>query len=563
MDASWERLKEGWVAVNERMAKLGLSPRTSDEGAVKLNVGGTNVTVSLHLLAETEGFEDSTLFALLEGVWGKDLIPRDASGRIVLDESPACIKHIMHTMLRDSTVNGAAGRASKRAKRVSENAAHSTVAIDEVPCLIYTAHVMRLPGSVPTSSKYPSMNGASTILEPFEIAPFAAKIREWVGGSTEDMTLIYRATRDGFDTKLFTPGGKEDIKSHVVSLIRVSSGEGVDDDSVVGGYSILPWGSGLGSKQTIAAETFLFMLKNGAATRKDVFKPSKWKPFPKEVGQRYTLNERHGACVGANGLFTCLDGTTGNYTLTTRRKAFDVEEGSPFLALDGKRVIDVEVYRYSTPAPPSTTALGTTEPGDTLTDMEAPDIRLFGEIIASSLMEERVVLDRAVKEMETAGARVSAAADALNTMYGPSVAAGEQDTVVELNVRGTRMTTLRSTLQVCPRSALAAMFDAERWPGSGKDKDEYGGRVIDCNPTYFSKILDVLRMRKRASWSRDAKAGKAGEKRGEVAGLVEEGGVVLPGGVHIKEADAEAFGKAVNVYFRGCENFIMDLVQPV
>ena len=64
-----------------------------------------------------------------------------------------------------------------------------------------------------------------------------------------------------------------------------------------------------------------------------------------------------------------------------------------------------------------------------------------------------MILDRAVKEKESVGAKISAAVGALQTVYGPTVvaatvaAAGEQDTVVELNVRGTRRTTLRSTLQ--------------------------------------------------------------------------------------------------------------------
>ncbi|CAM9635236.1 unnamed protein product, partial [Laminaria digitata] len=84
--------------------------------------------------------------------------------------------------------------------------------------------------------------------------------------------------------------------------------------------------------------------------------------------------------------------------------------------------------------------------------------------------------------MEVASARVSAAVGAVETVYGPSVAAGEQDPVVELNVRGARMTTLRSTLQACPRSALATMFDEGRWPATDKDKDQDGGRLIDCDP---------------------------------------------------------------------------------
>ncbi|CAM9635306.1 unnamed protein product [Laminaria digitata] len=197
MDTTWEDIKEGWAANNERMVELGLSPRTSDKGAVKLNVGGSNVTVSSHLLAEAEGFKDSILGALLEGIWGKGRIPLDVDGCIVLDESPACVKRLIYTMLGGTNSNGAGPVAAG----MPESAARSALATDEAPCLIYTAHVMGLPGYVPMTPDYVHINGGSTILEPFELAPLGAKIWEWVGSSTEQMTPIYRATRDGFDTK--------------------------------------------------------------------------------------------------------------------------------------------------------------------------------------------------------------------------------------------------------------------------------------------------------------------------------------------------------------------------
>ena len=544
LDMAWAKLEEGWKETNERMITLGVRPRTAEEGMVKLNVGGSIVNARWHLLAETKGFEDSILGALLEGVWGEGRVPRDADGRIVLDESPACIKHIVHAML--------SGRATSVAVGMPESAALSAVAVDEVPCFIYTAHVMGLPRSVPAHGRYLKMNNSSTVLEPFEVAPLGAKIREWVGSSTEQMTLIYRGTRDGFDARSIDPTCSED-RPYTVSLVRVSSGQG-DDDSIVGGYSVLPWGRGNRSKQTITAETFVFMLKDGGATRESPSKPTKWSVYLNCVGQVFTVKRKGGACIGGKDLCTSLDATTGGCTLLTGRELFTVEEDSPFLALRGKKVVDMEVYRSSTLGPSTTTAPSTPKlDGDVLTDAEAHDIRSFGESIANSLMDERMVLDRAVEEMEVAGARVSAAVGALETVYGPSVAAGEQDAVVELNVRGVRMTTLRSTLQACPCSALAAMFDEERWPATDKDKDEHGGRLIDCDPTCFSKLLDVLRIRKRAWWSQGVK----GERQQE------DSSVALPGGILIKEADAEAFGAAVNMYFPGCENFIMGLVQGV
>lgn len=87
-----------------------------------------------------------------------------------------------------------------------------------------------------------------------------------------------------------------------------------------------------------------------------------------------------------------------------------------------------------------------------------------------------MILDRAAKEKEAAIAMISAAVDALETVYGPSVAVGDQDAVMELDMHGTRMTTLRSKLQAYPCSALNAMFFEDRWPATDQDKDEHGRR---------------------------------------------------------------------------------------
>eukprot|EP00904_Undaria_pinnatifida_P000593 jgi/Undpi1/10534/HiC_scaffold_29.g12984.m1 len=564
LNKTWEELEHGWARINSRMAEFGLRPRTDEESMVKLNVGGSNVTLFWHLLAETEGFSDSILGSLLEGVWGEGRIPRDSDGRIVLDESPACIKHIIvQTMLR------AKGRKDHPAKKSSaeemaESAAHSAVAIDEAPCLTYTACVVGLPGYVPAHSKHVKVDGGSTMLEPFEIAPFSAMIREWVGGSTDEMTLIYRATRDGFGEKFFK-GRCTKHSPNTVSLIRVSPGPGSDDDdSIVGGYCNQAWDEPAGTSPEWSPDaeklSFVFLLKDGTSSRKDLYKPIKYEPVDGTYkGPRILLNTNAGPCFGVGDLITKFSKNPEGCTIETRRETFNIAMDSPFLALNGKRVVDIEVYRCSSlpEYSPKTTAPGTANPGgDALNECECQDIRSFGETIASSLMEERVVLDRAVKEMEGAKARVAAATGALQTVYGPSVARGEQDTVVDLNVHGTRMTTLRSTLQACPSSALAAMFNEDRWPATDKDVDEHGGRLIDCDPTCFSKILDVLRMRKRASWSRGATTG-ATQEGGE------ECGCVPPGAVFIKEADAEMFGEAVNMYFPACENFIMSLVQMV
>ncbi|CAM9763924.1 unnamed protein product, partial [Laminaria digitata] len=304
-----------------------------------------------------------TLGALLEGVWGKGRIPRDADGRIVLDESPLCIKHIVRSTLTGSRASARESSALV-AMEPTESAASSAVAPDEAPCLMYTAHVMGLWRAVPMHPNYVKMNGGSTILEPFEIAPFSATIRHWVGGSTDEMTLMYRATRDGFGSEAFTARCNED-SPNTVSVIRVSSGQGNDDDSVVGGYSLRPTGGGDGSQFLIHDQTFVFMLKDGtSATRKEASTPIKWHPHPGIVTKPNPDVQNDGAWFGGEDLVTNFDETAGVCTIQTGRNHFGVGEDSPFLALDGKVVVDFEVYCYSTPAPRTTTATSTTEPGD-------------------------------------------------------------------------------------------------------------------------------------------------------------------------------------------------------
>lgn len=168
--------------------------------------------------------------------------------------------------------------------------------------------------------------------------------------------------------------------------------------------------------------------------------------------------------------------------------------------------------------------------------------------IASLIKDERLALHHAQTELAQAEARATAAFQAMAAIYGPDIASGKEDGVVELSVRGTRVTTMRSTLQVCPDSALTAWFDEDKLPGNSKDVDDQGRRKIDCRRSCFSKILDVLRMRKRVGWA-------AGEGRDTDGG---DGNLVS---VIVRDEDRGCFDEFVNTYFPGCESFVTDLVR--
>ena len=180
------------------------------------------------------------------------------------------------------------------------------------------------------------------------------------------------------------------------------------------------------------------------------------------------------------------------------------------------------------------------------TEEHEDNIHRFGVSIAESLKAERIALYHAQTELSTASSKVAASRDALAGIYGPDVAAGKKDPVVELSVRGpratARITTLLSTLQACPDSALARRFGSN-WTES---EDAHGRPVIkDCSPAVFSKVLDVLRMKKRAAW----------------AGGVTGRGVPPTVRVAVNAADRDAFERYVNMYFVGCESFITDHIE--
>ena len=70
------------------------------------------------------------------------------------------------------------------------------------------------------------------------------------------------------------------------------------------------------------------------------------------------------------------------------------------------------------------------------------------------------------------------------------------DDVIELNIGGQKMTTLRSTLTAVPKSKLALMFSKDN-PNTILSVDKQGAVFFDYNPIYFNYLLDQLRTIKR------------------------------------------------------------------
>ncbi|CAN0523588.1 unnamed protein product, partial [Ectocarpus sp. 12 AP-2014] len=525
MKKEWDKLDSGWEDLASKMSEAGMSMVSSIQPSiVRLNVGGLALNIARSMFWKTGDASSSswTLGDIFEGgVWDKRL-PRSEDGRIVLDESPLCVEELLCD-----------GASSKRSGITS-------LPDDEKPYIGYVAGALGLDLGM-------KVTGGSTTLQPHEIGQLTAIMQGWCPGRPTGVELLYRASRDGWSGDAFHARCGDDSPS-TISLYRICGQGANTNDNVVGGFSSVPWTTR--PRQCSAVNSpgsFLFMLKDGNEGLHAV-QPARW--WPKQGrASAVVCRADEGPMFGDTNYGIDLMWIGNHKMLLVHNNTYDIPDGHPFLALHGEAIADVEVFRVEQ-TPPTVIGLIDCAAYFGASAMSAEehenDVYRFGTSIAESLNDERAALHTAQRELVKENTMAAASVKALAAVYGPNTAAGVEDRVVELSVRGPRktekMTTLLSTLQACP--VLAARFDESNWPDTDKDKDAHGRRVIkDCSPLVFAKVLDVLRIKKREAWAGDDK---------------KVGAAVL---VAIKAADRAPFEKFVNMYFPGCESFIMDSVK--
>ena len=494
-----------------------------DDAVVSLNVGGLHFNlrrVDLETLNPkgANPIAAWTLANLFDGVWDTR-VPRDGDNRIVFDESPVVFKHFFNTQLKASKVTPA--------NMTSRDTIHPAfLAADQKGYLVHFSSFYWLRMLV---------MGESSVLDEDQFGVVGSIARGLCPSDPGCLELVYRGSRDGMNANAFHKRCTDKYPS-TLTLVEVKHGDTSSGSRlIVGGFSSVSWAS---SGELIAChsvpgeipyytkyspDAFMFIAKDVPGTdKKGEYDVQGW-----ALSQRQAV-VRCGTHLGPD---FGVKGFKVSFSVTCNL----IPGPSCILPIDGSglKVSEVEVYRVCiTPSPPTAIAgSGLSEADHDVRDAGLVDnIHVFGASIGGALTDEIIALKNAQAELVCAGQRVEAAARALAAVYGPDVASGKDDPVIELKVRGKRITTLVSTLQACKEAVLAARFEEINWPPDGN----YFG-VIDCRPSIFSKVLDVLRIRKREKWS----------QRESHKGI----GVNVVSKVSITADDQASFKKFVGMHF--------------
>lgn len=529
-EAEWKDLKEAKQELGNNLAANGMMVEGSGcaQNVVRLNIGGLTMRVSLPALMELKKSSTTrwNFGDLFQVGWGNRL-PRDVDGRVVMDESGICVSHLLQTLglsatiLDDVIVNEVLPADEKRHSRYLSQALGLS---SPSKCEIEPAYSLALPEE-------------SVLMTAVELRELAAALVGWCSNKIYGLELIYRGSRDGFTSDAFHSYCGQDSPS-TVTLFRASyfTGRAGSCTTVIGGFSDVAWCAVPDvSRFFTSTEAFTFIAKKEYKTN--------LAKFPLREGQEQfavTMGKNLGPTFGAGDLgVTFGDGNLDSAVLSIGSRFYDVVGNDEIFGAGttGRKILNLEVYRVNTGASetPATRSAVIASRGSS---------NLFDKVVTRGLEEERTALDAAYAEQALAEARMTAALHALEVVYGPCIASGQIDEVIDISVRGTRITTLRSTLQACPPDSFLAL-----WLGKDKHVEEHGRWLLDCNPAMFSKILDVLRVRKRAGWAAKGK----GQKKGR--------GGAAPVRIVIAEDDQADFEELVNLYFPGCEEFITSLVQ--
>ena len=487
------RLEERQAALAEKHG--GSKVKGTDK--LKLNVGGTRVTVRRETLTQLPG---TRLAALFSGRW-EDCLLRDKKRRIFLDVNPRLFQKIVdfHNSMKIAPPDDPV--------ELPDVAAEDQATFRRL-CDFF--------GLTETCGPPPGAPDSAILQDAAHVQALQRWLRE--DGVEGQMELLYRASRDGWDSTQFH--AHCDAQGPTVTVIQSTGGY------VFGGYADQPWMSS--GKWISSTGAFLFALRCHSG-----LPPTKMPLIPGRHGAALYGHSSRGPVFGGNdlhvgsnanagagsdckvgGTYACPAGVNGRSFLTG---------GQAF------QPVELEVFRLRATVE---AGVGSEAEGGPSADWQTVAFDGFAPEVKEALEAEREALcvaEAQVVDLEEKFGQEEA--------FVAFFAGGEAEDIIDLDVSGARMAVRRSTLRLCAESVLARQFDAAVWTeqvDSDDSDEEEAGVMVEHSAYCFEKIVDQLRLR-----------------------AIMRPGDPLPPAPVVAEHEQKNFLRVVQFFFPGSEDFIL------
>jgi hypothetical protein len=399
----------------DEIAKENGNIEVTNEDLVEVNAGGEIVVAKRSTLTQIRGSEFEAIFS---GRWDKKIL-RDNHGRIFLDVNPTCFRAIVD-YLNETLIS-------------SEDSPPSPPSVDEEFKHILR-HQLDLFGIVPKVEMHDS-----TIIKD---GRHCIMLHDWLkeDDSDGDFTLLYRGSRDDrLSSQAFH--SKCDNKGCTLTLIETTCG------TVIGGYTNTSWSSSGGWSR--ANKAFLFALSGSS-----ISSPFKMK-LKNEQKQCAIYNySSYGPTFGA-GHDLKVEGS--NVHVFNPGSSYHTEQ----LPSRSFTIKEMEVFQVSG-SPPIVRINASSGIQAHASAPKFEPVTTFSARINEAINTKQACLLEAEAKMLHLEEMFSN-----EQTFIEKFASGDAKDVIALNVSGTMMVTMRSTLCTIQDSVLAQQFDDSKWTEQG------------------------------------------------------------------------------------------------
>ena len=285
----------------ETKVKLGM---TSVKGMVILNVGGDRYTTSVDTLTR---HKDTFFTALLSKQWQLECDPKDNS--IFIDRNGKLFTYILEYLRTDIVLDDVMTNEILRQKLIIEA---------KYFCLHSLIDILTKAGDF--------LNGTLLTTEHKKI------LNEFYGKPEQNWVLIYKASRDGFDSNAFHT--RRDNQKPTMTIVRSNN------NYLFGGYASEAWVPNVGSYMS-DSRAFLFTLTNPHN-----IPPTKYLVNPQNTGKALQYHIGYGPIFGQSDI-AITSNQSGYFFFPADYLDSTGKGANTFTGTSNFTTLDIEVFKLS------------------------------------------------------------------------------------------------------------------------------------------------------------------------------------------------------------------------